>query len=263
MPNLDTLLSFPTNGAKPSTAAERTPIPPRSSHILVTDTTDSPALFVLTHFLRASHAINSAHRSSAPDRKGKSRAHTKVFWLGCNSDGIVHLKNVARKSAVHLDEETRDGAFCYIDANAEVIWLEGGEGGVADSMAAMSVQDGSSRAEQSLHRLYGNVAEELANTGPSDDAEANSADWTSRNLIVVDDLTALAWALDPSDSYGQPVDVARQLKDWLGALTSLAAKVSAYKHNQQGASLAGLYSIDTDLLSFHDWPNRTRRASSP
>ncbi|SPO19809.1 uncharacterized protein UTRI_00202_B [Ustilago trichophora] len=227
MPNLDTLLSFPTHGAGPSTAAERTPIPPRSSHILVTDTTDSPALFVLAHFLRASHAINRARRSSVLDRKGKSRAHTKVIWLGCNSDGIVHLKNVARKSGVHLDEETRDGAFCYVDANAEVLSLEEGEGGIADSMATMRVHDGQSRAEQSLHTLYKKVAEELANAGTSDSAGTKSVDWTSRNLIVVDDLTALAWTLDPSDSFGQPVHVARQLNEWLGALTSLAAKNQA------------------------------------
>lgn len=225
MPNLDTLLSFPVDAAGPSSAGERTPIPPRSAQILVTDTIDSPALFVLTHFLRASHAINKAHRSSAAtaagDRKGKARAHTKVIWLGCNSDGIVHLKNVARKSGVHLDEETSNGAFCYIDASAEVLAPSDGDA-IANSVASMSIQDEHSRAEAALHRLYSKVADELADGA----GEGPDSGWTSRNIIIVDDLTALAWALDPTDAFGQPIDVARQLDHWLGALASLAAKVS-------------------------------------
>ncbi|KAJ9477004.1 hypothetical protein PHBOTO_000663 [Pseudozyma hubeiensis] len=223
MPNLDSILSFPASGsAGPSSAAKRTPIPPRSSHILVTDTIDSPALFVLTHFLRASHTVNKSYRSASisanADAKGKGKAHTKVIWLGCSSDGSAHLNNVARKSAVHLDQETRDGAFSYIDAGAEALApLENDN--VADAVASMHVSDVESTAEQVLHRLYSNVAEQLHSF---DRQQSSESDWTSRALIVVDDLTALAWALDPHDTSGHPMDAARLLINWLTALTLLA-----------------------------------------
>lgn len=227
MPNLDTLLSFPSNsGAGPSSAAERTPIPPRSSHILVTDTIDSPGLFVLTHFLRAANAINKSRRTPSIDaeRNGKARAPTKVIWLGCNSDGSVHLKNVARKSAVHLDEETRNGAFCWIDANVEAV-APSNEPGLATAVASLQIEEGTSAAEQVLRRLYSKVAAQLQGTSRSDIDDDLQADWTSRNLVVVDDLTALAWSLDPYDSSGQPLDMARLFTAWLSALTSLATKV--------------------------------------
>ncbi|KAF6766785.1 hypothetical protein PSEUBRA_000179 [Kalmanozyma brasiliensis GHG001] len=222
MPNLGTLLSFPSNnGAGPSSTKQRTPIPPCSSHILVTDTIDSPALFVLVHFLRAANVINKASRSTLPpaiaDRKGKRKAHTKVIWLGCNSDGLVHLKNITRKSAVHLDEEIRDGAFCWIDSSAAEESLAGG-------VAAMNVQEAGSAAEQALRKLYVRIAEQLQDAAPTEDQEA---DWTSRSLVVIDDLTALAWSLDPHDPSGQPIDVARLLTTWLSSVTSLATKYHA------------------------------------
>lgn len=227
MPNLDTLLSFPSNsGAGPSSAVERTPIPPCSCHILVTDTIDSPGLFVLTHFLRAANAIKKSRRTPSinAERNGKARAHTKVIWLGCNSDGSVHLKNVARKSAVHLDEEIRNGAFCWIDANAEAVTSSNGPG-LANAVAGLQIEDGTSAAEQVLRRLYGKVAAQLQGTSRSDIDDNSEADWTSRKLVVIDDLTALAWSLDPFDSSGQPVDGARLLSAWVSALTSLATKV--------------------------------------
>ncbi|SJX60198.1 uncharacterized protein SRS1_11512 [Sporisorium reilianum f. sp. reilianum] len=224
MPNLDSLLSFPAgSSAGPSSAAERTSIPPRSSHILVTDTIDSPALFVLTHFLRASNAVNKLHRSARSDIKGKARAHTKVVWLGCGSDGSVHLKNVARKSAVHLDEGMRDGSFAFVDANAEALVSVSGDD-ITDAVGRMQVRDDRPQVERALLQLYSKVADELQRTSPS---EGQDSDWTSRVLIVVDDLTALAWALDSNDSYGQPIDIFRLLTNWLGALTSLAAKNQA------------------------------------
>ncbi|CDR98616.1 uncharacterized protein SPSC_02399 [Sporisorium scitamineum] len=231
MPNLDTLLSFPAgSSAGPSSAAERTPIPPRSSHILVTDTIDSPALFVLTHFLRASHAINKLRRSASsstrPDTRGKATAHTKVIWLGCGSDGSVHLKNVARKSAVHLDQEMRDGSFSFIDANAEVLDLLN-EDDIADAVARIQVREERSEAEQSLLQLYSKVAQQLQGISGSEDLESSNSDWASRALIVVDDLTALAWALDPTDSFGQTIDMSQLLTRWLSALISLAAKNQA------------------------------------
>lgn len=226
MPNLDTLLSFPASSrAGPSSAAERTPIPPRSSQILVTDTIDAPALFVLIHFLRASHAANkqqsSASSSAAADTKGKARVYIKVIWIGCGSDGSVHLKNVARKSAVHLDQEMRDGSFSFIDANADIL-ASLGEDDVANAVASMQVREDGSQAERLLLKLYRKVAQELEDDSRS---QHEDADWTSRALIVADDLNALAWASDPTDSFGQPVDVSRLLTNWLGALTSLAAKV--------------------------------------
>lgn len=230
MPNLDSILCFPSNDAGPSSGGERTPIPPRSSHVLVSDTTDAPALFVLIHFLRASHAVNKLHRSTAAsDRKGKGRAHTKVIWLGCNSDGIVHLSNVARKSGVHLDEEMRNGAFCYIDANGVAIGAA--DHGVEQRTAAMSIhqqEEGKSRVEQALQELYGRVSRELAEADTKDRVgEAKTHDWASKSVIMIDDLTALAWVLDPIDSFGQPVDVSKQLINWVIALASLAARKNA------------------------------------
>lgn len=148
-----------------------------------------------------------------------------MIWLGCNSDGIVHLKNVARKSGVHLDEETRDGAFCYIDANAEVL-ASAPEQALADSVAALRIQDEPSHAESSLHGIIEKVAEQLIAASNENIDNSSPSDWTSRTLIIVDDLTSLAWALDSVDADGHPVDVARELNNWLGGLTSLAAKVS-------------------------------------
>ncbi|SNX81477.1 uncharacterized protein MEPE_00182 [Melanopsichium pennsylvanicum] len=227
MPNLDNLISFPIKGAGQSSRAEWTPIPPSSSHILVTDTTDSPALFVLTHFLRASHEINKKHRAAAAVRpKGKLKAHTKVIWLGCNSDGFVHLKNVARKSGVHLDEELRDEAFCYIDLNEQVLNASAPDE-IADDLIALRLQDApSGTAQQALIRFLAKVSEQLSNTSSAIQG-AIEFDWTSSKIVIVDDLTALAWTLDSVDSFGQPIDVARQLDNWLVALTSLAAKNQA------------------------------------
>ncbi|GAC96762.1 hypothetical protein PHSY_004346 [Pseudozyma hubeiensis SY62] len=211
--------------AGPSSAAKRTPIPPRSSHILVTDTIDSPALFVLIHFLRASHAVNRLHRSAGTsphaDTKGKSRAHTKVIWLGCSSDGSAHLNNVVRKSSVHLDQETRDGAFSYIDAGAQAL-APFEDDNVTDAVASMHVSDVESTAEQVLHRLYSNVAEQLQDPSLIAHQQSSEPDWASRALIVVDDLTALAWALDSHDMSGHPIDAPRLLTNWLAALTLLA-----------------------------------------
>ena len=215
MPNLDSLLSFPTAS---SSASQRTPIPPRSSHILVTDTIDAPALFVLTHFLRASHAVNKSHRLHT---KGNVKSHTRVIWLGCSSDGCVHLKNVARRSGVHLDQEVRDGAFAFIDAHAEnLIPLR--EQDLANAVQGMRIREDTSEAEECLLQLYSKVAEQLHHVSSDNDDEV----WTSRALIVVDDLTALAWASNPNDSFGQPLDLSRLLTDWITAVTSLAAKVS-------------------------------------
>lgn len=237
MPNLDSLLSFPTNAAGPSSAPERTPIPPSSAHILVTDTTDSQALFVLIHFARASHSVNRAHRSAA-DWKGKGRAHTKVIWLGCNSDGIVHLKNVARKSGVHLDEEEKEGAFCFIDASEEMIAVSR-EDEITTSVAAMRIHDDRPHAEQSLQRLYSKIVDALW-----DEAEGQGdSDWSSRNIIIIDDLTALAWSLDPVNALGQPIDVARQIRNWVTSLTSLAAKTHS--------SLVTLMHADATSVSKH------------
>lgn len=261
MPNLDSILSFPASdsgSAGPSSAAKRTPIPPRSSHILVTDTIDSPALFVLTHFLRAFHAVNksnrSANTSAHTDAKGKGRAHTKVIWLGCSSDGRAHLNNVARKSAVHLDQETRDGAFSYIDAGAEApAPLENDN--VADAVASMHVSDVESTAEQVLHRLYSNVAEQLQDPSSIAHQQSLESDWASKALIVVDDLTALAWALDPHDTFGHPVDAARLLNNWLTALTLLAtnnhASVITLMHSDATSSSKNGASdrIDESLFS--------------
>ena len=231
MPNLDTLLSFPSHRAGPSTAAERTPIPPSSSHVLVTDTTDAPALFVLIHFLRAAHAINRRDRSTPPptslDSKGKARAYTKVIWLGCNSDGIVHLKNVARKSGIHLEDDARTGAFCHIDAIAHAC-PPSAHDSLAASAAALNIhQQHQPGARAFLHRLYAKLAQQL--TEPSAQTEpdpSNVDDWSSRNIIIIDDLTALAWTLDPSDPLGQAIELGRELNNWISAITSLAAKVS-------------------------------------
>lgn len=266
MPNLDSLLSFPTNGAGPSSAAERTPIPPISSHILVTDTTDSPALFVLTHFLRASHAINRLQRtataSANSDRKGKARAHNKVIWMGCNSDGIVHLKNVARKSGVYLDEEVRQGTFCFVDANAEML-ASSADDAVTSSMAAMNIQHDQPHAKKALRRLHGKVKEALQDTSLDNDEQVDRTNWASKNIVIIDDLTALAWALDPSDSFGQSIDVAQHLSDWIRALSALAAKVSTL-NTAAFITAASSALTDTPKLSLFDNDNdRIRQASSP
>lgn len=223
MPNLDSLLSFPTPGAGSSSGPTRTPIPPRSSHVLVTDTTDAPALFVLMHFLRASHAYNKTLRPG-PDTasiKGKGKARTKVVWLGCTSEGIVHLKNVARKSGVHLDEETAQGTFKFIDAAAEVYEASG----IESSAAALSIQGDASRTHTPFKRIYDQTARELTTTSHHD-TQLLESEWASRNLIIVDDLTALAWGADSIDAQGHAANVGQQTSQWLGALTALATRVS-------------------------------------
>ncbi|GAC73401.1 hypothetical protein PANT_9c00099 [Moesziomyces antarcticus T-34] len=224
MPNLDSLLSFPTPGAGSSSGPTRTPIPPRSSHILVTDTTDAPALFVLMHFLRASHAHNKTLRlgTDAANSKGKAKARTKLIWLGCTSEGVVHLKNVARKSGVHLDEETAQGTFKFIDAAAEVYDAPG----IESSAAALSLQGDTSRAHKAFKRIYDQVARELSSASDGDNQLSQSG-WASRNIIVVDDLTALAWGADSIDTRGYPANVGQQASQWLGALTALATKNDA------------------------------------
>lgn len=224
MPNLDSLLSFPTPGAGSSSGPTRTPIPPRSSHILVTDTTDAPALFVLMHFLRASHAHNRTLRlgTDAANSKGKAKARTKVIWLGCTSEGIVHLKNVARKSGVYLDEETAQGTFKFIDAAAEVYDAPG----IESSAAALSLQGNTSTAHKAFKRIYDQVARELSSASHGS-IQLLESEWASRNIIIVDDLTALAWGSDSVDAQGYPANVGQKTSQWLGALTALATKVSA------------------------------------
>ncbi|PWZ02855.1 hypothetical protein BCV70DRAFT_197117 [Testicularia cyperi] len=234
MPNLDSLLSFPLDDAGPSrSASERTPIPPASSHIVVTDTIDAPAFFVLVHFLRASHAANKSARQV--DIKGKSRAKdVKVVWIGCSGDGVVHLKHVARKSGIQIDSETQRGAFAYIDAASIALSTSVVQTGQEELIDV----DNATRPHPILGQLYTQVERELVRE------TSEEASWSSETLVIIDDLSALSWSLDHTDVFGRPVDVARQICTWTKALNSLVTK--------HRASLVTLLHADASSIGKHE-----------
>lgn len=233
MPNLDNLLSF---APASSGSSQRTPIPPISSHVLVTDTLDSPASFVLFHFLRAAHAANKTTRSAAANGKTRER-DVRIIWLGCNADGISHLRNVARKSGVQIDVEAQKNAFTCINVND--IARSSSEASEAHFLSLdLSNTSGTPLL---LKMLYDKVKIELEN-----DSQAitdNVQSWTSDTLIIVDDLSSLSWSLDASDSSGQRIDVAAEISRWIQALSSLALK--------QRASLITLCHTDATSVGKH------------
>lgn len=102
MPHLDPLLSFPSSPSSSSGTPSRSPTPPVSAHVLVTDTLDAPASFVLVHFLRA--ALKAAAR---------------VVWLGSDATGLAHWKHAVRRSGINLDTEATRGTFAFIDVQAQ------------------------------------------------------------------------------------------------------------------------------------------------
>ncbi|EPQ32026.1 uncharacterized protein PFL1_00224 [Pseudozyma flocculosa PF-1] len=241
MPNLDSLVSFPipiAGGSAPSSttaSSSRTPIPPATSHILVTDTLDSPASFVLVHFLRAAlsaHRSSSQNAAASATAKGKARATEKhIVWLGCDASGLGHWKNLVRRSGVQLDAEISKGRFRHIDA--------------ASALLADHTEDAPSRPGPSapppkgLKTLYDSIAAQLrqirlqrqqesqAQDRVGDDAGDAQLAWQAETLIVIDDLSALAWSLETVDSLGRPVDVALHVAKWIRALRALAAKHKA------------------------------------
>lgn len=73
MISLDTLLEFHSERG-PST------MPPCDAHIAVSDTMDSPATFVLIHYLQV--ALQSGRQ---------------VVWIDSSGNGWMHLVHIARK----------------------------------------------------------------------------------------------------------------------------------------------------------------------
>ncbi|KAN0066415.1 hypothetical protein ACQY0O_000509 [Thecaphora frezii] len=238
MPHLDSLLSFPLPRS-PSASSSRTPIPPVSSHIVVTDTLDSPAAFVLVHFLRAALGSNRLRSTSTSQDKGKARAVDRhVVWLSCDAIGLGHWRNVVRRSGIHLDAEIAAGRFRYTDASAHAVQQELGDTRTQPSAS-------SSAPPKSLKRLYDLIAEQLQHIRQLQSQQAgedpsSDSSWEADILIVVDDLSALAWSLEPVDHLGRPVDVALQVSRWIRALHTLATKSHACLVTLQHADATSL-----------------------
>lgn len=79
MTSLDALLAFSGGGGGPSQ------VPPPDAHILVTDTLDASAGFILIHYLR--HALQPSSAEMARN----------VLWVSCRADGLEHWRSIARK----------------------------------------------------------------------------------------------------------------------------------------------------------------------
>ncbi|CAO1620090.1 unnamed protein product [Sympodiomycopsis kandeliae] len=94
--NLTNLLSWPSRS---STSAH---LPPAGSSTLISDTTGSPGLFMLVHFLRSALL--------------ESKAPRPIIWISCDASGSNHLTSIARRVGVNLNQYKEKGLFRWIDA---------------------------------------------------------------------------------------------------------------------------------------------------
>ncbi|PWN50898.1 hypothetical protein IE53DRAFT_386787 [Violaceomyces palustris] len=234
MPNLDHLISFPS----PSPSSSTTPIPPSSSHIFVTDTLDSPASFVLVHFLRALYSSNrdNLNASQAPQSKGKSSEplspEKRIVWLSSDGNGLTHLKNLVRKSGINLDVEIHRGTFAYIDAQQVILQSTSSP----SSLATVGGPSSSRGPPPALEKMYNILAQKLdhfdnlRSSSTATDTTASCRDdnpWEARNLVILDDLSALSWSLDATDSNGRELNTAAQVCQWVRAVRGVCAKTSS------------------------------------
>ncbi|CAD6915910.1 unnamed protein product [Tilletia controversa] len=222
MNSLSSLLSFGSDASSP--------LPPVSAYIAVTDTLASSGSFIpislaRTMLLTASRGSSSAGMmgTASSSSSVEDESPGMVVWVGCDGSGEVHWRTLLRKAGINAQAQTR---LKYIDT-AEIL-LHSNETGLKELLEAVRSSLGS------------NV------TQPADTRSVLPA----RALVVVDDITTLAWSL-ASDA----AKIADRLSRWIRALRIVIEENGAALCTLQHASATSLYAdvnaqdtTDDDLL---------------
>ncbi|PWN23226.1 hypothetical protein BCV69DRAFT_112523 [Microstroma glucosiphilum] len=194
---LTSLLSFPSSSSAPL-------LPPTGTQVLVTDTLACPAAVLLVHFARSALLESTA-------------APTPVIWLGCDGQGLPHWSSICRKVGLNLQMMMSKGLFTYIDAT-EVVCQE----------------DEEFSGDSPLKRLYSTLKQQLERVTqlapPRVSTVANGAHAASSSpkaVVIVDDISSLAWTLPSLPSMHEVNAAARSAGRWAVALRTLCSNHSA------------------------------------
>lgn len=196
MPYLSSVLNF-------SSAA--TDLPVGGTHIHTTDTlTSTPGTLVLAHFAQSALLPRPARSpSGAIERRW-------VLWLGCDAQGQAHMQSVLHKAGLPVPSLMQQStnkdhsSLTYVDALDTI--LSAGEG----------------KAREALQRLYAQMQQALPQQV---ERAGQDQDRSADGVVIVDDLSALAWSLATTES--EP-DVAQEVNLWIAALQHLCREVRSF-----------------------------------
>ncbi|WFD31621.1 hypothetical protein MSPP1_002660 [Malassezia sp. CBS 17886] len=179
---LESLLAFSYSGA-PSM------VPPRDSHILVTDTQDAPGAFVLVQYaLAALQPPLEADAAGQGDAQGRAKGARRIVWVGCEADGPQHWTSIMRRLGVSQSAFARSWDYVGVD---------GGDGDV-------------------LEMLRRSICTVLSAEKDDTRMDAPSAD----TLVVVDSISALQWVTP-----GTADEVSHRVLCWTQAVRRICREV--------------------------------------
>lgn len=194
---LSSLLSFSSSVGAPL-------LPPKGTQVLVTDTIACPAAVLLVHFARSALLESPA-------------APTPVIWLGCDGQGLPHWASICRKVGLNLQTMISKGLFTYIDAT-EVLCQEEEEAGGEEPLKILY---------STLKQQLDSVARSAPSQKPSVANGAHAASSSPQAIVIVDDISSLAWTLPSTPSMHEVNAAARSTGRWAVALRTLCSNVSS------------------------------------
>lgn len=205
MPYLSPVLTFSSGSSD---------LLPIGAHVHVTDTlVSTPGMLALAHFAQAALLPRPVRRT--PVHGGGVPAavldRRNVLWVGCDGQGPAHVHSVLHKAGISpaaLGQSRQGGAsLVYLDALETCLAAPQGPRGALTGLYRAVEQHIPARAD----------ADELDSHARDDFA----ADW----LVIVDDLSALAWSLSTGSS--EPDSSSREVGLWVAALARLCKEVRA------------------------------------
>lgn len=238
---LSSLLSFSTSASAPL-------LPPKGTQVLITDTLACPAAVLLVHFARSALLDSIA-------------APTPVIWLGCDGQGLPHWASICRKVGLNLQVMMSKGLFTYIDAT-DVLCQEEEE----------------ASGEEPLKTLYSLLKQQLEGvaqlTPPQVHSVANGAHAASSSphaIVIIDDISSLAWGLSSPPSMDEVNAAARTAGRWAASVRTLCSNVSdcrtqdCKRHGTADEHFCHLLrsTLPRSLRCSTHGPTPSRRSSSP
>lgn len=163
MPPFSSLLSFDSRSGKVTT-------PPPTTHIIATSTYPAPTNFLPLHYAR-----------NFLDTKSGQEKRKVVIWIGCDGSGEAHYRSALKRCGTNVNKTN----LVYIDAVEDILESPSGSSNSLD-----------------LQRLLSKIDEQLEIVSRSleeDDIDANENESVSRILVIIDDASALAWAISDLD----------------------------------------------------------------
>jgi hypothetical protein len=164
----------------------RTPIPPRTTHMLGTSSYPAPTNFLPLHYARV--FLNSVEGGN---RRKEKRV---VIWIGCDGSNESHYRNALRKNGVAVSKQS----FVYVDATEEI--LEQQPSSTSSQSAALERLHTRVEEQLSVATRYTQSDDELEETSTRDDSDM------ARCLVIVDDASALAWSIQALDEDNEDND---------------------------------------------------------